>query len=200
MEIPNIRYITESTDLVYHVGRSETWKGYFIVGGKQSMDISISCFLEGEYADASIHIVNVLSGGASVNLKTVQHHTTKNARSIVLVKTVVTDTASFVFDGTIVVAKDADKTDAYQRNENLILSDSAKIVSHPTLEILASDVRCTHGAATGPIPSDGLWYLMTRGLSLHQAQKLYVQGFIASALDDVDTETNKIVMHRIMDI
>jgi Fe-S cluster assembly protein SufD len=199
METPFIRYVTTSSDFVYRVGKNKVFKGYFIVTGDSPMDITISCIL-GENADASLHVVNVLSGVSKVSLKTLQHHTAKNARSNVIVKTVLAGNASFSYDGNIKVDKNADKTDAYERNENLMLSENAKAISHPTLEISASDVRCTHGSTTGEIPFEELWYLMTRGLSRKNAETLYIQGFIKSAFALLNQDMSEAIVSRIMDI
>jgi Fe-S cluster assembly protein SufD len=200
METQRVHYITKSSNLTYHVGKNDVWNGYFIIMGEETMDVTISCFLDGHNAHAFIHVINILIGHATVTLKTLQHHISKNAQSNVLVKTVLSGNASFVFDGTILVDSFADKTDAYQRNENLILSPGAKAISRPTLEILANDVRCTHGAATGEIPFDQVWYLKTRGLSEKQAETVYVQGFIQSALMGLKPQVSETIQRRIMDI
>jgi Fe-S cluster assembly protein SufD len=200
MEKIFIKYITKSSELTYHIQRNDMWKGYFIIVGKKTMDITVSCLLEGENAHASINILSILSGNASIHLKTLQHHVSGNAESTLLAKTVVSDKASFTFDGKIIVANNADKTDAYQRNENCILSENASAVSRPTLEILADDVHCTHGATTGEIPFDQLWYLKTRGLSQNQARTVYIQGFLNAALTGLKSDMSEKIMHRIMDI
>ena len=199
METQLIRYVTKTSNLVYRVKKNTKWRGYFILAGDTSVDITISCVL-GENADASIHIVNVLSGSSKVSLKTLQHHTSRNARSNVLVKTVLTDSVSFSYSGNIIVDKNTDKTDAYERNENLVLSENAKAISHPTLEISSSDVRCTHGSTTGGIPFEELWYMKTRGLSHNKAQALYIRGFVRSGLMGLTREMSESIVSRIMGI
>jgi Fe-S cluster assembly protein SufD len=89
------------------------------------------------------------------------------------------------------VEKKAQKTDAYQRNANLLLSETAYAESKPSLEILANDVRCTHGATVGPVSDEELWYLATRGIPKKQAESLIVEGFFKSALEFVDDESVK---------
>ena len=96
------------------------------------------------------------------------------------------DHAACLYDGGIRVEKEAQKTDAYQRNENLLLSEGAHAQSKPSLEILANDVRCTHGATVGKIPEDQLWYLATRGIGKKRGQGLIVSGFLGSALVSID--------------
>jgi Fe-S cluster assembly protein SufD len=199
MDTQIIQYIRKSSDFIFNINTGEKWNGYFILSGKASMNISISCIL-GKHADATIRIISMVSGSASVTVHTLQHHMEKESRSNLLVKNIVSENSSFVFDGNIIVDKIADKTDAYQRNENLLLSPDAHVISRPTLEILASDVRCTHAATTGEIPFDELWYLKTRGLSDADAKTMYVQGFMQSALSGLKQDVSESIMHRIMDI
>ncbi len=86
------------------------------------------------------------------------------------------------------VEKDAQKTNAYQENRNLILSDKAHADSIPGLEILANDVRCTHGATISPVDRNELFYCMARGLSRGEAERLIVRGFFQDILDRIELE------------
>ena len=86
------------------------------------------------------------------------------------------------------VEPDAQRTNAYQENRNLLLSDQAHADSIPGLEIMANDVRCTHGATLGRVNRDELFYLMARGLSRPQAERLIVRGFFQDVLDRIDLE------------
>jgi Fe-S cluster assembly protein SufD len=85
------------------------------------------------------------------------------------------------------VAEGAQKTDAYQQNRNLVLSERAHADSIPGLEIKANDVRCTHGATIGRVDPDALFYLMARGLERPVAERLIVQGFFADVLERIDS-------------
>ncbi len=86
------------------------------------------------------------------------------------------------------VEPDAQRTNAYQENRNLLLSDSAHADSIPGLEIMANDVRCTHGATLGRVDREQLFYLMTRGLTRGEAERLIVRGFFQDILDRIDLE------------
>jgi Fe-S cluster assembly protein SufD len=86
------------------------------------------------------------------------------------------------------VEPNAQKTNAYQENRNLLLSDSAHADSIPGLEIMANDVRCTHGATLGRVDREQLFYLMTRGLTRGEAERLIVRGFFQDILDRIDLE------------
>ena len=86
------------------------------------------------------------------------------------------------------VEQDAQKTNAYQENRNLLLSPDAHADSIPGLEIMANDVRCTHGATLGRVDRDQLFYLMTRGLTRSEAERVIVRGFFQDVLDRIDLE------------
>lgn len=136
---------------------------------------------------ASAHILGFIigSGDAEMILHTMQHHEAPEATSNLLVKCVLNGNARFTFDGAIRVEKEAQKTDAYQRNENLLLSSSAHARSKPSLEILANDVRCTHGATLGTIDNEQLYYLRSRGLGKDLSRQLIIDGFFESALSKI---------------
>ncbi|OGG11543.1 hypothetical protein A2Z00_04860 [Candidatus Gottesmanbacteria bacterium RBG_13_45_10] len=137
---------------------------------------------------ASANIIGIFFGSnaSSMKLHTLQQHEAPQTTSNLLVKSVLADEATCIYDGGIRVEVAAQKTDAYQRNENLILSPKAHAETKPSLEILANDVRCTHGATVGPISGDQLWYLATRGIGVAHGRRLIVEGFLGSALARVD--------------
>lgn len=124
-------------------------------------------------------------GDQSISMHTEQIHEAPETRSNLLVKAALYDEASFAYDGIIRVARRAQKSDAYQRNENLLLSPRARVRSDPALEILANDVRCTHGATTSAVNEDQLWYLMSRALPRSLAVRVLVEGFFQSTIGSV---------------
>lgn len=119
---------------------------------------------------------------------TMQHHAAPSARSDLLYKGALTDSAQSVFRGLIRVEPNAQLTDAYQTNRNLVLSDKASARALPNLEIEADDVRCSHGATVGQVDSRQLFYLMSRGLSRQQAERLLVFGFFDEVLGRIPVE------------
>lgn len=173
-------------------GRS-TWEYRVNKGGSLSLtfvgysgfDATITVKLVGAGAAATITGILIGTGDAQQSLHTMQIHKAPATTSNLLVKTVLSGHAKCLYDGGIRVEKTSQKTDAYQRNENLLLSDYAYSESKPSLEILADDVRCTHGAASGPIDPDEVWYLATRGISKTQSEHLIASGFIRNALTRV---------------
>jgi Fe-S cluster assembly protein SufD len=119
------------------------------------------------------------------HLHTLQRHLVDHTTSDLLIKTALKDRARSVYQGLIQVSEGAQRTDAYQANRNLLLSDQARADSIPGLEILANDVRCTHGATIGQVDEEQLYYLMARGLSRQVAQRLIVEGFFRPVLDRI---------------
>lgn len=145
-------------------------------------DVRLRVRLIGKGASAIITGIVIGSGEEQISLHTMQEHRAPGTTSDLLIKAVLEGRAKCLYDGGIRVEKSAQKTDAYQRNENLLLSGRAYAESKPSLEILANDVRCTHGSTTGPIDPEQLWYLSARGISQKASERLITEGFINSAL------------------
>lgn len=123
------------------------------------------------------------------HLHTLQRHLQPHCTSDLMIKGCLKDKARSVYQGLIQVAEGAQRTDAYQANRNLLLSNEARADSIPGLEILANDVRCTHGATLGHIENEHLYYLMARGLPLNVAQRLVVEAFFEPVLDRIPLES-----------
>jgi Fe-S cluster assembly protein SufD len=127
-------------------------------------------------------------GTQHLDYDTFQEHMAPSTTSDFAFKGALRDTARAVWRGMIRVEEGAQKTNAYQENRNLLLSKSAHADSIPGLEIMANDVRCTHGATLGQVDRDQLFYLMTRGLTRSEAERLIVRGFFQDVLDRVELE------------
>jgi Fe-S cluster assembly protein SufD len=125
-------------------------------------------------------------GSQHLDYDTFQEHAAPNTESDFAFKGALRETATAVWRGMIRVEPDAQQTNAYQENRNLLLSDKAHADSIPGLEILANDVRCTHGATLGRIDREQLFYLMARGLSRAEAERLIVRGFFQDVLDRIE--------------
>jgi Fe-S cluster assembly protein SufD len=119
---------------------------------------------------------------------TQQNHFAPNTTSDLLFKGALMEQSRSVWQGMIYVAPDAQKTDGYQANRNLILSRQARADSIPGLEIMADDVRCTHGATVGKIDPDELFYLRSRGIQLPDAERLIVEGFFEPIMQRIPFE------------
>jgi Fe-S cluster assembly protein SufD len=127
-------------------------------------------------------------GDQHLDYDTFQEHIAPNTTSDFAFKGALRDHATAVWRGMIKVEKDAQKTNAYQENRNLILSEDAHADSIPGLEIEANDVRCTHGATISPVNRDELFYAMARGISKGEAERLIVRGFFTDVLNRIEME------------
>lgn len=124
-------------------------------------------------------------GADQFQIETIQHHTAPGSLSDILIKGVFTDESKFIYQGLIRLEKEGQQSHAYQKNQNLILSEGVFVDSRPFLEILANDVFCTHGSTTGRLNRDQLSYARTRGLDEAQAKNLLVEGFVAELHDKI---------------
>lgn len=167
----------------FNVGKQKSLT--LVLVAKKSSKASVRIRLTGRGASAKIIGIVVGADEEKIMLHTMQVHEAPETTSDLLVKSVLSGHAKCLYDGGIRVEKNAQKTDAYQRNENLLLSPKAYSESKPSLEILANDVRCTHGATAGPIDPEQLWYLATRGITKTHGENLITEGFINSALERV---------------
>ena len=129
-----------------------------------------------------------LQGAEHIDFDTTQEHAAPNTTSDLAFKGVLSDHARAVWRGVIRVDQGAQKTDAYQENRNLLLSPDAQATPIPGLEIEANDVRCTHGATVGQVDRGQLHYLMSRGLSRAEAQRMIVRGFLDDALQRIGSD------------
>jgi len=127
-------------------------------------------------------------GDQHLDYDTFQKHIAPDCESDFAFKGALRDNSTVVWRGMIRVEPDAQKTNAYQECRNLMLSPTAHAVPIPGLEILANDVRCTHGATVGRVDREDLFYLMSRGLSRPEAERLIVRGFFQNVLDRIELE------------
>lgn len=152
---------------------------FFIANYSGTVNIEINS------ANAEVFIYGVYIGHGKDNFKlnTIQHHKSGRNVSDLLIKGVFFDESKFIYEGLIRIDKKAQKSNAYQKNQNIIMSPKVFIDSRPFLEILANDVRCTHGSTTGKLSEEMLYYLQTRGIDYNKAEKLLIEGFIGDVFD-----------------
>jgi Fe-S cluster assembly protein SufD len=144
--------------------------------------------LAGEGSRSVMLSINPLDGDRHIDQRTLQDHAAKNATSDLLYRNSLDDKSQAIFAGLIRVEPGSSGTDAYQKVENLVLSDDAVAHSMPGLEILNDDVRCTHGATSGGVSADELFYMQARGIPANTARRLVVAGFFNSLLDRIEDE------------
>ncbi len=141
--------------------------------------------LDGEGSQCTLNGLFVVDGQRLVDNHTEIDHRKPHATSRELYKGVLAGHAQGVFNGAIIVRKDAQKTDALQRSRNLLLSENAQINTKPQLEIRADDVRCAHGATIGQIDRESMFYLKSRGLDERAARQILIRGFAAEIFEGI---------------
>ncbi|MDM8003876.1 MAG: Fe-S cluster assembly protein SufD, partial [Bacteroidota bacterium] len=162
-----------SNNVTLHGGlvRNATWHK---LNGENAETHSYGLFL----ADKHQHIANFVK----------VDHVAPNCNSTQLFKGVLDDNATGAFNGRIMVHKDAQKTNAYQSNNNIILSDSARMDTKPQLEIYADDVKCSHGATVGQLDENALFYLRSRGIDAREAKLMLMFGFAHDVIKNIPIE------------
>jgi Fe-S cluster assembly protein SufD len=147
--------------------------------------------LKGANTHTDMYGAYLLGGEQHLDNWTQIHHEQPNCYSNELYKGMVDDESSAAFTGKIHVYQPAQKTNAYQSNRNIILSDTANIYTKPQLEIYADDVKCSHGATTGRIDREALFYLMARGIPEKTARMMMIHAFVMEVIDHISLEPVK---------
>jgi Fe-S cluster assembly protein SufD len=167
--------------------------------GSKKGKIRIENDLAGQGATSRVTGAYLADGVQHLDYDTLQKHLAPNTNSDFAFKGVLRDEAKAVWRGMIRVSKDAQKTNAYQENRNLLLSPKAHADSIPGLEILANDVRCTHGATISQVNRDELFYCMARGLSRSEAELLIVRGFYQEIFDRIELEPVRDALQSVLE-
>ena len=156
-----------------------------------SCDIKLDVKLAGEGAEANIYGAYVCGGDEKVKIAVDMHHDLPHCNSRQLFKGIAGGTSRVDFYGKIIVAQDAQRTEAYQENHNILLTDGAKVDTKPQLEIYADDVKCSHGATIGRLNEEEQFYMRSRGISLEDAKVLQMISFIAPVLENIEDEAER---------
>jgi Fe-S cluster assembly protein SufD len=165
--------------------RSTTFSGHSVSIGGTLVRNNVNAVLDGEGVDCTLNGLYLVTGRQHVDNHTRIDHVRPHGTSRELYKGILDEESRGVFNGKVVVWKDAQKTDARQTNKNLLLSKDAEINSKPQLEILADDVKCTHGTTVGQLEEEQLFYLRSRGLDREVAQGLLTQGFASDTINRI---------------
>jgi Fe-S cluster assembly protein SufD len=150
--------------------------------------IDANIWVGGEHAETWLNGAYVGRGEQHLDNHTRIDHAVPNCHSFEVYKGILGDRATGVFNGKIFVYADAQKTDAKQTNQALLLSPTATVNTKPQLEIFADDVKCTHGATVGQLREDAMFYLRSRGIPVHEARSLLVYAFVAEVLERISDE------------
>jgi Fe-S cluster assembly protein SufD len=174
--------------LVFHQARSSTVNTCSIQFGGRLVREEVRNVLDGEGAESTLNGLYVIRGEQHVDNHTTLDHAKPHCGSRESYKGVLDGRAHGVFNGRIIVRKDAQKTDSKQSNKNLLLSADAVIDTKPQLEIYADDVKCTHGATIGQVDQEAVFYLRSRGIGLEDARALLVQAFASDIIGRIKYE------------
>ncbi len=155
--------------------------------------------LRGEYADSTLHGVYVTTNRQHHDNEISTTHAAPHCTSDQYFKGILSGSSRAVFSGKIVVERGAQKTDANQKDLNLLLSHEAEVDTKPSLEIYADDVKCGHGATAGHVDEDTLFYLQSRGVDYDTAQAMLIRGFAAEILDEFDDDTMREFLENKLD-
>ena len=165
-------------------GRQRTDMVFLVMPGV-SCDVKLDIRLAGEGAEANIYGAYVCGGTEKVKIAVDMHHDLPHCSSRQLFKGIAGGSSRVDFYGKIIVAQDAQKTEAYQENHNILLTDGAKVDTKPQLEIYADDVKCSHGATIGRLSEEEQFYMRSRGITLEDAKVLQMISFIAPVLENI---------------
>lgn len=187
-----VKFQNESRD-AFHVsttsvdqGRDATVRTHIFSFGGALVRNNANVALNGSASNAVLNGLSVLSGSQHVDNTTLIHHIEPSAESREHFKGIYADDSRGVFSGTITVEKIAQKTNAFQSNQALLLSPSASIETRPQLKIWADDVKCTHGATVGQLDADALFYLRSRGIDRDVARNFLIHAFASEVLTSVE--------------
>jgi len=165
------------------------FENFLFSSGSNFVKNEIHCDLLESFSSCFVNALIFLSKQQHHELKTNINHKHQHCKSSQLVKSILLDKSNGTYQGKIYVDKDAQKTNGYQLSKALVLSENSAFNSKPELEIYADDVKCSHGSTTGNIDQNSIFYLMSRGLSKEQANKMLVEGFLNEAIETI-TEPN----------
>lgn len=169
----------------------------FAFGGKLVRN-NLDFVHKGENINSFMNGITIIGGEQLVDHHTAVHHNEPNCESYQNYKSVFNDKAHGVFNGKVFVNKIAQKTNAYQQNNNILLSEEASIDTKPQLEIFADDVKCSHGCTVGQLNDEALFYLRARGISKKEAQALLLYAFANDAMENIDIEPLKLKVSKLL--
>lgn len=182
-----------------HQQASSNFTSHSITLGGAVVRNNVISKLDGEGVECTLNGLSLATGQQLIDNHTTIDHAKPRCASHELYKSILDQKSRGVFNGKIFVRKDAQKTDAKQTNKTLLLSDEATIDTKPQLEILADDVKCTHGATVGQLDANQIFYLQSRGFSKEQARDVLTTAFAKDVVDRISDEPLKEYIYNIID-
>jgi Fe-S cluster assembly protein SufD len=159
---------------------------------------NLNIAMEAEHSESHFYGLYFLKGNSHVDNHTVVDNVKPHCESNELYKGIVDDNGTAVFNGKIFVQRDAQKTNAFQSNKNILLSENASVNTKPQLEIFADDVKCSHGCTVGQLDEEGMFYLRSRGISERAAKSLLVHAFAIDILEHIKPEPIREYVDRLI--
>jgi len=169
----------------------------FSFGGNLTRN-NLKFYQHGEHCDSTLKGITIIENKQHVDHSTLVRHIAPNCESHQDYKGLYADSSTGVFNGKIVVEKDAQKTNAFQQNNNILIDDKATINAKPQLEIFADDVKCSHGCTIGQFNEDALFYIRTRGIAKKEAQALLMYAFANTVLESVKIPELKMRINKLI--
>jgi Fe-S cluster assembly protein SufD len=190
----NIKYCYNNINLE----KNSISENFIFSNGSKFLKNEINCNLNDEYSSAFISGIINLTNSQHHEIKTNINHLAENTKSYQLIKSVLNDNAKGIYQGKIYVDAKAQKTNGYQLSKALLLNENTEFDGKPELEIYADDVKCSHGATSGNLDEDAIFYLMSRGLSHQQSRQLLINGFLLDAVEKItDLEIKNLIKDMI---
>lgn len=183
----------------FTVGQNEKKTLIIYLTENDSQTGEVDIIINGSGSEVKILGMILGSERQVLRLYTLQDHQKEQSVSDLLIKSVLFGSAKFYYEGLIRIGQGAQKSNAYQKNDNILMSKGTWADSRPKLEILANDVRCTHGATIGRLNDLSMYYLKTRGLSESQSAELILSGFYRDALQRIEDENLREQLFRDLD-
>ena len=192
----NIKYFYNNINLE----KNSISENFIFSTGSKFIKNEINCNLNDEYSSAFINGILNLTKSQHHEIKTNINHLAENTKSYQLIKSVLNDNAKGIYQGKIFVDSKAQKTNGYQLSKALLLSENTEFDGKPELEIYADDVKCSHGATSGNLDENAVFYLMSRGLSHQQSKELLINGFLLDAVEKITDEEIKDLIKKMIGI
>jgi Fe-S cluster assembly protein SufD len=183
----------------YHVGEGAKLRTLVIHLGAGLSRTQLFPRYEGAGAHGDITGLNLVSDGQHADITMDASHAVPQTTSQPLFKSIARGRGKAIVQGRLVVARNAQKTDAKLMSQGLMLSDEAEILSKPELEIYADDVVCGHGSTCGKLDEDSMFYLMSRGIPKEEAETMLVRGFVEELVDSIEDEALAEALHGVID-
>ena len=197
--------IQEESSKAFHVSRTEidqeknsNFVAYSISLGGEISRYDVNSKFNDEGSECTLNGMYLLTGHQLYDTHSLIDHAKPHCTSHEHYKGILDDTSRGVFNGKVIVRKDAQKTNAFQENNNIILSDGALVNTKPQLEIFADDVKCSHGATIGQLDQDSLFYLKTRGIGEEKARDILIHAFASDVIKSIKVEPVKNYLEEIL--